>query len=358
MAIYILNLVVVSVCGYLAEATKQYDDKLKKYKYKFLFVLIATLSLILISGFRYKVGTDFNTYSDYIVYFDNHPVSIFNEGGFFLLLNILMGVTKNPQLFFMITSIIINIFVVIFLVKHSDNIFLSLYFYITTFMYYLTMNGIRQYIASVIIMLGFKYLLSGNLKKYCMYVFVAFLFHTTAIGMIPIYFLVRKRTDGVWNIIIFFFAVMVMLFYADFIEILFEFLKNTRFAYYKEIFLDGSGANPIRIVVWMAPVILIFMYKDRARRIFGEKVDIVINLCYLGAIFMLLATKQVFFARMCMYFDGYYLLLIPKICSMFDDKTNKFMTTVIMIAYLGYSFLLLKSGEAWIYPYNYNLRLF
>lgn len=358
MAIYMLNLVVVSVCGYMAEVTKRFDEEKNRYKYKIIFIIVAALSLILVSGFRYKVGTDFTQYSEYIIYYDNSFDGIFNEAGFAILLNISRAITENPQLFFMITSIIVNVCVITFLIKNTDNMFLSLYFYITTFMFYLTMNGVRQYIASVIVMLGYRALVEGNFKKYLIYVGAAFTFHSTVIFMIPVYFIARKRIDSVWNIGIFFFAIMAMLFYGEFIEILFELLKDTRFAYYKEIFLDGSGANPIRIIVWMAPVVLIFMYKDRARKVFGENVDIVVNLCYLGSIFMILASKQVFFARMCMYFDGYYLLLLPKLCSMFEEKTNKFMTALIMVAYLGYSLLLLRSGEAWISPYNYNLQLF
>ena len=78
----------------------------------------------------------------------------------------------------------------------------------------------------------------------------------------------------------------------------------------------------------------------------------------MGTAFMCLATKHVFFARVSMYFDIYYTLLLPKICKMFNDKTNYILTILIMLAYFGYSFALLWSGDAWIYPYNYNLQLF
>ncbi|MEG1254504.1 EpsG family protein [Clostridium sp.] len=359
MSIYILNLVIVCVFGYLAEKYKKKGIESNKTKYNLFLILISLISLTLVSGFRYKVGTDFMTYTETLIYFKNTSIDIFDQGGFTLLTNLLRDITDNPQLFFMITSIFINTAVVIFLVRNTDNIFLSLYFYITTYMYYGTMNGIRQYIACSILLLGYKNLINGNFKKYLLYIIGAFLFHSSALIMIPIYFIVRQKSDSIWNIVIFLTTLMAMLFYDTFLEILFTILNDTRFGYYKDYLIgDSNGANILRIIVWMLPVILIFLYKDRARKVFGDKIDIVINLCYIGAIFMLLASKHVFFARICMYFDAYYLILLPKLSSMFDNKTNKFMTIIIMIGYLTYSSLLLISGESNIYPYRYNLKLF
>lgn len=358
MSIYILNLIVVSVAGLFAERTSKVIDGKKKYN--LIFIAIATISLICVSGFRYKVGTDYGNYSEIFIYLAGGKIEFTGgEFGMDIILNTVRQFTANPQLFFMITSIIINVGFVIFMVKNTDNIALSLYFYITTFMYYLTMNGIRQYIASVILVLGYKHLVSGNFKKYIIYVICGMVFHSSCFIMIPVYFIVRKRSNSVWNVAILMGTVFALLFYQPFLEILFELLKYTNFYYYKDVLLtDVNGANPIRMVVWFAPVILTFMYLERARKVYGKEIDIILNLCYIGAIFMVLATKHVFFARVTMYFDVYYLLLLPKLCNMFESKTNKILTVILMIAYLGYSTMLLLSGDAWIYPYKYNLNLF
>lgn len=356
MSVYILNLVIVSVSGFMAELL----SKLKEKKsLRFIFIALATLSLICVSGFRYKVGTDYGNYSEIYIYLAGGPID-FSKGefGFSLIMNGVRNITDNPQLFFFITSIIINLGFVVFMVRNSDNIFLSLYFYITTFMYYLTMNGIRQYLASVILVLGYKHLVLGNFKKYLLYIIIASTFHSSALIMIPVYFIVRQKGNLI-NVLIFFISLSAILFYRPFLELLFEALKFTEFYHYKDILLtDVNGANPLRMVVWMIPVILTFLYKERAVKVFGEELNIVLNLCYIGAIFMLLATKHVFFARITMYFDVYYLLLLPKICTMFDEHTNKVLTGIMMISYLGFSTALLLSGDAWVYPYSYTLRIF
>lgn len=358
MAVYALNLIVVSVFSFLAEIFSTIDKNKGNKKYNLFFICIPVVSLSLISGFRYKVGTDFTTYSEIFLYLSDGKINFLEEGGFTLLNKIIKNISGNPQMFFLITSVIINVGITIFIIKNSEYIFLSMYFYITTFSYYLTMNGLRQYIASVILISGYKYLLSGNFKKYLIFVLAAFTFHSTALIMIPIYFLVQKKSDSITNIIIFSITFISMIFYRTFIEILFTFLQNTRFAYYKDIFLEGNGANILRIIVWMLPVLITYLYLGRARKVYGKKIDILLNLCFLGAIFMLLASKQIFFARACMYFDLYYLLLLPKICNMFDERTNKFLKAAIMLGYLFYSSILLLSGEAWIYPYKYSLNLF
>lgn len=357
MNIYILNLVWVTVNSFLAEKTSRIVNNKKKYKV--IFIFFATISLILVSGFRYKVGTDYSNYSEIFVYLTGDSINFSGEAGFNTLMFLMKKISSNPQMMFMITSIIINVGFVIFIVKYSDNIFLAMYFYITTFTYYLTMNGIRQYIASVILVLGYGCIVKGNFKKYLIYVIIACTFHSSAFMMIPVYFLVRRKCDSIANIAIVFGSLVAMIFYIPFLELLFTLLKNTGFYYYKDILLtDVNGANPLRLIAWSAPIILAFLYKDRGRKVYGYNFDIAVNLCMVGTIFILLATKHVFFARVSMYFDIYYVLLLPKLCMMFDSKTNRVLTAGIMFVYLGYSIGLLLSGDAWIYPYRYNLNLF
>lgn len=357
MSIYILNLIVVAISSFIAEKTSKIVNNKKKYK--IIFILIATLSLILVSGFRYKVGTDYGNYSEIFIYLTGGAIDFSGEAGFNTLMFLMKKISSNPQMMFMITSIIINIGFVIFMVKHSDNIFLAMYFYITTFTYYLTMNGIRQYIASVVLVLGYECIVKGNFKKYLIYVIIACTFHSSAFMMIPVYFLVRRKCDSVSNIAIIFGTILAMIFYIPFLELIFTLLKNTGFYYYKDILLkDVNGANPLRVIAWSAPIILAFLYKDRGRKVYGDKFDIAVNLCMIGTVFILLATKHVFFARVSMYFDIYYVLLLPKLCMMFDSKTNRVLTVGIMFVYLGYSTGLLLSGDAWIYPYRYNFNLF
>ncbi|WP_194191066.1 EpsG family protein [Clostridium chrysemydis] len=359
MTIYMINLVLVIISSILSEKALKSEHKNKKV-YSFIFMSVGLLSLILVSGFRYKVGTDYSNYSEIYTAFGPDKVNWFeSEFGFDFLMKSLYKISENPQIFFFLSSIIINTVIVIFLRKYSKDFSLSMYFYITTFVYYGTMNGLRQYLASVILISGFKHLLNRNFKKYFLFIIIASLFHQSALIFILIYFTANKKIESFTNIIIFGTFSLAFIFYQQFVDVLFNLIGTSQYSNYESIMHDTSnGANILRIAVWVIPIVIILLYKKRAMLVFGERLNVILNLCILGALFMCLAYRHVFFARFCMYFDVYYLLLLPKICSMFDEKNNKFFRIVMVSGYFLYSTMLLLSGESWIYPYKYNFNLF
>lgn len=353
MVVYLINMIIVAVNSWLSEINK-------RKKSNIVFIVVALISLILVSGCRYKVGTDYTTYLEIYVYNGGDEINFQGgEVGFDILVKLLYRISTNPQLLFFVTAVFTNIAMVWFIKKYSVKFSLSMYLYITTFLYYNTMNGLRQYIASAILISGYKYILNGNFKKYFIFIAIAYLFHSSATIMIPIFFIVRGKTYSKINAIVLIIFALAFVFYSRFVNVLFSFMGDSKYGYYGEIMGDTSnGANVIRIIVWILPVALILLYRKRALKVGGKNLEIELNLCMIGMLFMFLAYRHVFYARFCMYFDVYYLLLIPRICSIFDERTNKALKIAIIVGYFAYSTMLLLSGESWIYPYRYTLNLF
>ncbi|MGL4914545.1 MAG: EpsG family protein, partial [Romboutsia sp.] len=326
------------------------NNKNKKIIETFLFVIFGIL-LTVISGIRYKVGTDYHTYTEVFQVFGQDAVEWFKpEAGFQYLMNLIHKISNNPQMFFMITSIIVNFAILYFIKKNSKDIMMSLYLYIATFIYYGTMNGVRQYIASGILLFGFKLVKERKLKKYIIVVLIASMFHTSAFIMIPIYFIVNKKIQSVGNLIFIGVISIGFIFYQKFIDIVFLIFKDSKYGYYGDIMRNtANGANILRILVWLTPIIIIFLYRRKID--FNDiEVRIIINMCFYGLLFMILAYRHVLFARFCMYFDIYYLLLIPYILKLFDKKIKRILIYLIIVLYFIYSYLLLLRGESHIYP--------
>jgi transmembrane protein EpsG len=359
MGIYLINMSIVTLSTFFGSLHKRYDKKAGWFLSK-VYTAIATLSLAFISGFRYKVGTDYQTYVEiYYLVRSQNKIKLSLEPLFILLIKLLANITSNPQILFFVTALITNVLIVRSLKKYSVNMTLSMYFYITTFSYYATMNGLRQYMASAILFYGFKHVLEGNFKQYLFYIVVAMFIHQSAFIMILIYFLARNKVDSKNNLLVVIIFICSILVYQPFVNFLSAFTKFTRFDNYIEIFAtDNNGVNILRILVAALPGLFMFLYRDKVRKELGNKADIIINMCLFSTLFMTLAWRQVFFARMCMYFDFYYLLALPIICRLFDKKTNKFLTLLLMLCYFTYSTFLLLSGDSWIYPYKYNIKLF
>ena len=279
--------------------------------------------------------------------------------GFMLICKILASITSDPQLMFLVTSSIINILIVNTLKKKSTSYELSMWLYITTFIYYSTFNGIRQWISASIIFAGIEFLLKRKFKRYCIIVTIAALIHASAIIMIPIYFVVNSKPFSIRNLVIISLFIGAVFLYIPFVDTLFKLLQGTQYEHYFDIMREASnGANPIRILVYLVPIVLFAIGYKNINSNKEKEIDIIFNLCILGFLTMFLAMKQVYFARLTFYFDLYYLLLIPRLIKIGNEDFKRLLYYLISICYFIYSYMLLLNGEARILPYKFIITLF
>lgn len=358
MLIYNINLIVVIIFSYLAYhfrcnscSTNLYGDK----KPLIWFSLFVIFSLSLVSGLRFMVGTDYITYA--ILYNDANTFSVGSswvkdlEIGFILLCKMCYFFTKTPFLMFFVTSLIINAMVVLSLRNNSNNFWLSCYLYITTNLYYSTFNTTRQSIALAILFLGTGFLMRKEMWKYFVCVGIASLFHISAIIMIPVYFVVHFRA---WSPFMWFLAladVLVLIFYDQFVSLIFVFLENTHYSEYEStMLLAAEGANVLRIFVFLAPLLLAFIFRKKISQAYPNS-NVIINMCFIGLLIMLIASKQIYFARVSQYFNVYILFLVPFLISVFKDRRLRAVVTiVIMLCFLAHSYVLLPRDSD-VLPY-------
>lgn len=335
----------------------QLENNYKKYNY--LFIFIALVSLIVVSGFRYKSGTDYSTYIEIYSQTPTVVLSEQSEWGFFLINQILYDISSNPQIMFLGIALITNILMVYGILRYSTKFELSMYLYITTFCYYSTFNGMRQWLASAILFVGFKYIKERDLFKYLICVFIAYTFHNSALVMIPMYFIVNRRFESKETLIIVAIFVFSYIFFNGFLETLFTFLQGTKYEHYQEgIEAWQEGAGMIRVVVYVVPLIATIILKKYMNERSTKDLDILLNLCLMSVLFMLLGTRHVFFVRMNLFFDIYYVLLLPRLTDLEDKNLNRFMYYSIVMFYFAFSYMLLVAHDANIIPYSMNFNIF
>lgn len=328
--------------------------------YNKLFIVLALICLISVSGFRYKSGTDFSTYTENYRYLSESSLEESESPAFdYMSFWLKKYISENPQIMFLSAASITNILIVLILCKYSTRFELSMWLYITTFAYYSTFNGIRQWIAAALMFCGTKYLQDRNFKKYILIILFASLFHASVLVMIPLYFVVNSKTFSLRNLYIIIGFILAVFAYGKFVPIVAKLLEGTQYSHYFEIMQDTSnGIHPLRLLVYFAPVgMFVFFYKELNPNE-DIKVDRLLNLCIIGFLIMFLSLRQVVFARLIYYFDIYYLLLIPRVVDIGNKKCNRLMYFCIMIGYFAFSYVLLSSGEAWIVPYEFKITLF
>jgi transmembrane protein EpsG len=174
------------------------------------FKWIAFMLLFLTSGLRYETAVDWVNYQknfeSTIGIFDifNGGFSFLNiinsgEPAFALLNSLIRAFTDNVQVLFFVISLISTTI----LFKSIEYFTERKYFFTSVFLYYvlifwiLDMSGIRQSIALSILFYAFKPLSENKLSRYLFLVFMAGMFHFSALIFIFGIFLTKKINRSV-----------------------------------------------------------------------------------------------------------------------------------------------------------------
>lgn len=172
---------------------------------KLLFVCLAVASalpLALLSGLRYDVGTDYSY--TYIPAFDTIAAGAGlgesrMEPGFWLLVKGIQLLGGGPGWMFFISSLLVVGFFVAGIYRLSPLPWYGMALFLLTQAYFISMNGVRQYIGLAIIFFGFAYLGAGGKKpcfwKWAACVVAGALFHLSNLMFLPMFFLIYLKAN-------------------------------------------------------------------------------------------------------------------------------------------------------------------
>lgn len=318
-------------------------NALGKLKPNILAFIIPALVMILYSGLRNNIG-------DTIYYV--HTYHLIEEAGavkpvwgqkayLFEMLQYLFIKSGLEYSAFIMTSSIITIFSFMWLFYNfSANYALSVFLFFTMGIYVSTMNGIRQYIATGIILLGAKFLFSpkkADFWKLLPLILIASLFHSSAIIMIPIYFLCRRKAWSAPALISVFGGVAALLFVSMFLPSFLSILEDTSYSGYADgWFTDGqeTGTGLIRVIFNCLPTILAAFFSKQIRQ-FGPVADILINISLVHSAIYILALYNWIFARFAFYTYAFVVLLMALVfVSVLRSGKYRFFAIALFTAYI------------------------
>ncbi len=147
----------------------------------FVFVSLSAFPFFIISAIRYGIGTDyFYTYYPWfqrIAHGANNPSY---EMGFYYLNVLLSKITENPQWLFVITSFITVFGVYFAAYKTSPNFILSISIFFLSYTYFISLNNVRQSLASALLSIAIVEYWKDNKNQYIVFVILAGLCHQVA----------------------------------------------------------------------------------------------------------------------------------------------------------------------------------
>lgn len=155
------------------------------------FQYIALLLISFVVGFRYNVGVDWEGYTndfDTFVKFPNLAYSDqYFEYAYFVINKIIANSGLSYEWMFFTVAFISWFFVFKSVPKLLLPLFLTFIFFDEVF--FSSMNGVRQFAAISVWLFASKFIISKDLKKYLFFIVLASLFHTSALILIPFYFI-------------------------------------------------------------------------------------------------------------------------------------------------------------------------
>lgn len=238
---------------------------LSKKKRTQVFLISCFLLLGLLAGFRYE-----NDVSDFQVnyrrviqaYSMNWNEILHYSTGLIhqVFRKIIAIVFKDPQWYFIISSLFMVGMFMRCAKKHTRDIFLFVLLYYAVFSFFPANNVTRQGIAVGVSLLAWDYLLDKKLIQFLLVMLVAVLIHSSAFVFIPLYFMSFKKFTRNAMLEYLFFGTIIAIFNRPIILL----LQRVVYSDYVEGSYGTTGSNPLRIVLAVVTLFAMFLYVYKA----------------------------------------------------------------------------------------------
>lgn len=367
MIVYIFGFILTIYFAYHSHLCyKNYCDKKEKYinheishskvietKRKYILLLIlAILPLGLISGFRYGLGTDyFFTYSPNFYRILNGEF-VYSELGFNLLNKFIQLFSKKDTALFLVTSLIFSVLLVKTIVKYSNNVLFSFIVVFISCIYFISLNNVRQSIASIIMLASFPYFLKNDTKKVIICCLCGMIFHYTSIVILIAYIICHIKFFQ-RNFLFFCLATIISL---PIMSLIFkQIAMHTKYYYY---FISDFNNNRRTLVLILYNLLffILFMLRMYKYRLKDRKCHIFLMMQFFAlwlSLLSLFIPISEMISRLVNFFLVFQVLSVPYMGLKTNYKSNRVAFNVIYItAYSTYMiYYIVYLGYHSVLPY-------
>ena len=311
---------------------------------------ISFLLLLIIGGFRdVSVGTDTKNYA---MLFDSYgsDVSMMYHATepLFLLIQFLvakMGGGYEIMLLIIMAVILGTIHFYAHLVsKSSLYVILSFFLYF----YFYSFNTMRQYMGMGFCLIAFYYLSKKKVKRYFLFIFIAFLFHATALVGLFAYILNKIKLNKKKQILLLSITFVVGLtpIVQQGMAFTLHFLPEYLYQYILESEKTGAGFPFSRFLLTSYAIALVALLKEKTLNV---------KLLMLGICLLNLFDFQPVIGRIAQYFTIIQIAIIPNISVLIKRKKNAKALKIASYIYMFVVWIyLLLNNVAEIVPYKMN----
>lgn len=339
MAVYTFGVIISMILGYLYTKYKRLHNKtvaikvMGNAKYRFridMLQFFPMIPLAVIAGIRYNVGKDY-MYT-YVPVFKQvlagNSDEAWGDWGYIFLNKIVTCFTDDYAGIFILTSCMFILFTFKAIYEESDNVALSIMLLVFMGYYFCFMNGVRQMLATSILLYSIKYIRKRDLIKFVLCIIGGSLIHLSAILFIPVFFLYNKKWDNKKMLLS---ATGAFLMASVLSKIATNIIAYTKYSWYLDSAYRAERSGVIMIIINIVILIFAMLFNSE------EKNEIYIKLQCLSVISTAFIGKIPVANRIQWIFGFSGIILVPNIINCQKDKKMKFvMKIVIILLYASY----------------------
>lgn len=344
MLVYSLNLLITTTLNFLS----------RRYSKTTISPFLSTLAVLIISfiaGIRYGVGTDFFEYVKWFNVYSRRSINLFDRNfGFDIMIRIIQIFTDNPQWLFFISALVINHLVMIFIKRNTSLFDLGFYLFITLYLFYSSLNITRQWIAIAIFLYALNFAFEKKLLKFLFVMVIATSFHTSAILMLPLYFILQLEVNLKNMFVVFISTLIIGLNFESTLSYIAKMLPmlnvNNYIRFFNSIFATSGGGG------WAYTFLLfsVFIFMIVSKKGYDEKIvnsDKHFLLMGVATFFSLFSPFSMIFLRVQLYLMPIVLVTLPNVVFIQNEKVKRIMYILVLVLTAIYMFrsLLINGGE-------------
>ena len=338
MYIYIFTIVFTCLLCYIAEELDWYKTGnceclgvVHSPDTRIVYFLVVCI-LIFVAGLRYKVGDDYmGYYKGYSISTDELLKSIksLDEPGYDIIAWVITRFIDDPAAVIFTSSLVTISLPLIVTYKYSKGLLLPTFLYITMGCWTGSFNGIRQYLATSILVCGYKSLREKKFLKYCLFVFGAFLFHRSAIVFLFLYFVVNREIS-IPNIIFLLAAAGLLLFSYDRVFHFANYVMKKNYSL--ENVYTATSVNRLRILAACVPSVLFLIgYHGEEKK---ASTTFALNIIILRTALSVLAMNSALLYRITSYLSIFSPMAISELIKGLSKRNKNIITVGLVAMYL------------------------
>ena len=324
MSIYIILLLLTAAAWFIDQKTAKNPNHKKIH---ISMVIILALCYITVSSLRYSIGFDYFSYKDLFEQTANQSFSQmiklnWKEPAYYFFSWIFSRISNNYQIWLFVVSAFMTGSVFYIVDKNTESPWISYMLYILLHIFGLNMNLLRQSIAAIVLLWGYKYLVKGDTIKFIIVTIIASTFHITSLVAIPAYFIIKLPFNKKWCIGT---SIVAVISIFTFKPLLTSFIELTKYSSYlhSSSGVDYFAPGALSMMLMEAAILIvpfIFSYKLYTD---DKNNSIVFYTSLITATTILMGANAFIMERFSIFFYPYVLIFIPQILSQYkpiDDE--------------------------------------